>query len=220
MKRFTALLLAVITTALLLAGCGVPQDDYDSLVSQKDGLQAEYSALKAEHDALVADTADWLAMSDDEKAAATLQAEMDRIAAEEAAKIAAEEQAAAEQAAQVAADEQAKREAAEARRKAAEAERDSVTLFDLLLEPEKYEGKFVRVTSTLDIISNDTSYKIFYTWLYTKEAGSDSNFYMYVSYAELPDWKTWGTVSSDQHIKVSGTFSDRTIQATEITLAD
>jgi uncharacterized membrane protein YcgQ (UPF0703/DUF1980 family) len=169
MKRFTALLVTTLAAITLLAGCGVAQDDYDSVVAQKNSLQSEsatlkterdtlqtqYDALKTEHDALVADTADWLALSNEEKAAASAKAEADRIAAEKVAQKAAEEKAAAEaeEAAKKAAEAvaEAKRkadaEAAEAKRKAeAEAKgyETGITFNQLARNPDSYEGKKVK----------------------------------------------------------------------------
>jgi hypothetical protein len=210
MKRITALVLVALAVALLLAGCGVPQEDYDSMVAQKDGLQAEYYALKSEHDALIADTADWLAMSDDEKIAAALQAEMDRIETEKAAQIVAEEQAEIEA-------EEAKKQAEE------EAERikESVTLEDLYLEAEKYDGKFVRITDELKISNNNPSGKFFSCDPPDSGFGCVTN----VQYEEFDNWKTLAKMDADgRRIKVAGTFYNMVgwhyILASEITFVD
>jgi DNA polymerase III alpha subunit (gram-positive type) len=169
MKKFTALLAIILVTAAILTGCGVAQDDYDSVVAQKNSLQSEsamlkterdtlqtqYDALKTEHDALVAETADWLALSNEEKAAAAAKAEADRIAAEKVAQKAAEEKAAAEaeeaakKAAEAAAEAKRKAdaEAAEAKRKADEEKKGyetGITFEQLARNPDSYNGKKVK----------------------------------------------------------------------------
>ncbi|MDR3295647.1 MAG: hypothetical protein LBT26_07470 [Clostridiales Family XIII bacterium] len=123
MKRLITLLMFSVLL-LSFTGCGVAQNDYDTVVAEQDKLQAEYDqqkadyeSLKAEYDKLLTDTADWRKLLDEEKTAQIAQAEADRIVAEEAAKKAAEEQAAADAAAKKAAEEKA---AADAKKAAAE----------------------------------------------------------------------------------------------------
>ena len=58
MKRFNWLLIGSVVLCLalvLLAGCGIPQADYDELNTEHTALQADYDELDAEYTTLQAD---------------------------------------------------------------------------------------------------------------------------------------------------------------------
>lgn len=159
MKKTLLLALSLILV-LTLSACGISQTDfdaviserdemkaaYDAIVSERDELQIQYNELNAEHDELVKNTADWLKLSEAEKAAQLAQAEVDRIAAEEAAKKAEEDRIAAEKAAA----EEAERHAAEEAAAKAEEEKKGyntgISFDDLSRNPDSYEGKKVQFT--------------------------------------------------------------------------
>ena len=174
MKRPISLIIMAPIFIVLLAGCGVDknthdatvaeyaelqskysqsQNDYSALTSKYDSLKAdydslksEYSNLKSEHDSLVEDTADWLTLSEEEKAAQLAQADADRIVKEAAAKKAAEEKAAEEKAA---AEKAAKKAADDAAAKAEEAKKGyntGIKFNDLSRNPDDYKGKKVKFT--------------------------------------------------------------------------
>jgi hypothetical protein len=180
-KRLTGLLAIGLAMTLLIAGCGVPQGDYDSIVAEKDKLQSDNSALKAdrdtlktEHDALVeaheqllADTADWRVLSDAEKTATAAQAEADRIAAEASAAKAAEEKAAAEAKAAADAEKKAAEEAT-ARAAAEEAARNPIEVRDVTFW--RSDGSYIKFEAT---IYNKGDKK--YTAVRTRVVGKDVN---------------------------------------------
>lgn len=149
-------LLIVLQILLFLfsfCACGVSESDYASMVAERNRLQVDYDTLKSEydevssrydelssnyaslesdHNKLMAETADWVKLTETEKAAQLAQAESDRIAAEENAKKAREEQAAAERAAA----EEAQRRADEEAAAKAEAEKrahEEANAFDAFL---------------------------------------------------------------------------------------
>jgi hypothetical protein len=87
-------------------------------------------------------------------------------------------------------------------------EEGSVTLQDVLLETDVYDGQFVRISSELKIYANDLERKSFRTYLSTGSGplDSDMDLDLEVYYDEMTDWKTWGAMSADyQIIKVAGT---------------
>jgi nucleoid-associated protein YgaU len=224
MKKCFSIILALIMAFALLTGCGVAQSDYDAVVAERAELQTQYSqsksdydSLKAEHDKLVIDTADWLQFSAEEKATIAAQAESARIEAEQVAKKAAEEKAAEEKIA-------AEKAAAEAEKIA----KEQVSLQDILIEPQKYDGKFVRITSNLQVMGNDLERKSFNTWLSTGSEFTDNDmtFQLEVFYEDMSDYKTWATLSSANYpiITIAGTIhifrntnNSVYINATEIT---
>jgi hypothetical protein len=95
-------------------------------------------------------------------------------------------------------------------------EEDSVTLQDVLLETDVYDGQFVRISSELKIYANNLDRKSFRTYLSTGSGplDSDMDLDLEVYYDEMTDWKTWGTMSADyQIIKVAGTITASEYQA-------
>jgi hypothetical protein len=252
--HISALIMAVGLLLTTASGCGVAQSDYDDAVAQRDRLQTEqndlqteyntlneryntlnteHEMLKSEHDTLIANTTDWLKMSEDEKAAQMANAEVERIAAEEVAKKAAEERAAED--AKKAAEEKAAAEKAEAERIAAEekANKEKVGIKDVLLEPLNYYGEFVRITSDWVIASNNVDRKSFSCFLLKerRDSGyntSDTDFSIEIFYEDMSDWKKWGQLSEDnQIIHVAGTvytYSNNKdscyIKASEITIVE
>ncbi len=118
-KKTMAMLIISALFSFALCACGVSEEDYGKVVSERDDLQAKYDTinsdydtlkakydkLEREHNELVDNTSDWLKMTEDEKSAQLARAETERIAAEEEAKKPKEEQAAAEEAARKAEEE-------------------------------------------------------------------------------------------------------------------
>lgn len=219
MKRKLGLALMLAMVLAITTGC-VSQGNFDELQDQYNELNSKYEELKSEYDSLTVDTADWAQLSEMRVATEVAQAEIDRLAAEEAGRIAAEEKTAAE-------------EKAEAERKAAEDEalKENASLKDILIEPEKYDGQFVRITDNLVIVDNEVLSKEYKTFLSTgsKSYDYDTNFKLYVNYENMEDYKTWASVSSRNRTKISvaGTirvkynYSYLTVimlDATEITL--
>jgi|LSQX01.1.fsa_nt_gb uncharacterized membrane protein YcgQ (UPF0703/DUF1980 family) len=167
MKSKIAKLVCTILPLVLLAGCGVNQSEYDSIVidyaaltsehetltSKYDTLASEYKTLNNEYDLLhneynelVENTADWRELSEQEKAAQIAKAEADRIIAEE--EKAAAERKATEEAAKKA-EEKEKKDAEEAAAKAEEEKRGyntGITFNQLSRNPDDYEGKKVKFT--------------------------------------------------------------------------
>jgi hypothetical protein len=99
------------------------------------------------------------------------------------------------------------------------------TMQDIILEPIAYAGQFVHISSTLVLSDNRPSDKMFRCYLSTGSGKRDYDldFYLSVYYDEMPDWKTWGSLSADrQKVKVAGTvYVDRDfayIKASEITI--
>ncbi len=175
-KIFSIILCAAV---VLTTGCsGVSQEEYNSLLEEKNELkkigeqlleensrlqadnsmlQDENNELKSKYDTLVSDTEDFRKLSEDEKAAELAKAEKDRIEAEEAKKQAREEadRLAAEREAQ----EEAERKAEEEARLAEEAKgyETGITFEQLSRNPNDYINKKVKFTgSILQIIEGDT----------------------------------------------------------------
>ena len=169
-KSFLSLI--TLLFAFSACACGVSSEDYsnalsarDTLKKDYDNLKSQYDTLKNEHDLintkyneltvsynkldtdykeLESNSTEWLKLSEDERATRLAQAEVDRIAAEEAEKKAKEEQEAAriaaeEEAARIAAEEAAAREAEE--KKGYET---GITYNDLARNPDDYTGKKVK----------------------------------------------------------------------------
>ena len=172
MKRFILLLITASILLVLFAGCGVTQSTFDTVVlerdtvvsernnleeqikqtkakhdnllTEKEKLQTDYNTLKSEYDTLLADTVDWLKLTDEQKAEQLAKAEVDRIKAEEAAKKEAEAKAAAEAEAKKEAEEKA---AADAKKKEEEEKKGyntEITYNQLARNPEDYEGEKVK----------------------------------------------------------------------------
>jgi outer membrane murein-binding lipoprotein Lpp len=57
MKAVIALLTIIVIFTLSLVCCGVSQDDYDTLLAEKNSLQSDYDSLAAEKNGLTADLA-------------------------------------------------------------------------------------------------------------------------------------------------------------------
>ena len=51
MKRVMLLVVTFIILVILVSGCGIPQEDYDAVVSERDTALAEISSLQSELDA-------------------------------------------------------------------------------------------------------------------------------------------------------------------------
>lgn len=120
------------------------KSNYDKLQASYDELKLDYDKLRAEHDNLRVDTADWLQLTDEQKAEQFAQAEADRIRAEEELRKAEEEKAAAEAKAKAEAE---KKAAEESERKVAEEKKgyDTGISFDQLARnPDDYKGKKVK----------------------------------------------------------------------------
>ncbi|MDR0937131.1 MAG: hypothetical protein LBM98_10660 [Oscillospiraceae bacterium] len=176
-KRILALAIAAILT-ISLGACGVKQDLYDGTVNknkelqreldtlqnqlstvtaQKDKIVEDKNRLQTEYDTLKINSADWLLLSEDDKAAAKAKAEVARAEAEaEAARAAAEAEAArvaAEaEAARVAAEVEAKRlEEQEAARIAAEEKAKA----DKIAADKRAEEAAKTVTTTVKEICDD-----------------------------------------------------------------
>jgi hypothetical protein len=150
MKRIIPAVLA-LCLIISLAACGTSQSDYDAVTAERDSLRTQLStltseknSLQSEYDKLKTETADWLALSDAEKAAASAQAEADRVAAENAAKQAAADSAAAEEKARQEAEQKAAEE--EAARLAAEkiGYDTGITYSQLARTPDDYTDKKVK----------------------------------------------------------------------------
>ncbi len=86
----------------------------------------------------------------------------------------------------------------------------SISLQELLLEAEKYDGEFVKISSELRPIINNVDKKSFLTVLSTgpQSWDNDNSFRLEVYYNELENWKELGTMTLDKDaiIKVEGTF--------------
>ena len=163
--------LTVFLTLLLLiglAGCnGITQEEHAAVLAQRDELQAEqsslsqeyadlqtqyqeisdkYDKLQKEYDQYKEETADFTKMTEEQRAQAVAQAELDRINKEEEARQAKEaaEKAEAERKAQ----EEAEKEAAEQARLAEEAKgyETGITYEQLARSPEKYKNQKVKFT--------------------------------------------------------------------------
>lgn len=122
------------------------KSDYDKLRIDLDELRLDYEKLVTEHDNLRVNTADWLQLTDEQKAEQLAQAEADRIKAEEELRIVEEEKAAVEAKAQAEAD---KKAAEEAERRAAEEKKGyntGISFDQLARNPDDYIGKKVEFT--------------------------------------------------------------------------
>jgi outer membrane murein-binding lipoprotein Lpp len=164
MLRLRIVIIALLLFAL--AGCSkISQAEYDKVVIERDTLQADYDALKSERDILQSekdklqkdyqalnidfqtyknDTADWILLSETEKAAAQANSEAERLKAEEEQRKA-EEAKAAEEAARKAEEEKKKAEE-EAARIAEEKKgyETGITYSQLARTPDDYEGDKVK----------------------------------------------------------------------------
>lgn len=85
-----------------------------------------------------------------------------------------------------------------------------VSLQELLLEPEKYHGEFIKISSELRPSMNNVERKSFSTALATgsKSWENDISFRLEVFYRELENWKDFGMMKleRDANIRVEGTF--------------
>ncbi|MDD4774272.1 MAG: toxin regulator [Eubacteriales bacterium] len=137
------------------------QSDYQSLLSEKSKIQSDYNTLKSKHDKLVADTYDWVQLTDAQKAAQLAQAEADKIAAENAAKKAAEEKAAAQAQAKAEADKKAAEEAAIKAANEKKGYNTGITFDQLARNPDTYKGEKVKFTGeVLQVSEFDTEVQI------------------------------------------------------------
>ena len=134
----------------MLTGCSqISQADYNAIVAAKDKLQDDYDLLKEQ-------TADWIQLSETEKAAQLANAEAERIKAEEAERKAQEEKAAEE------AKRQAELEKQQVAEEAARFEEEKkgydtgITYDQLVRTPDEYIGKKVKFEGTvLQVIEGD-----------------------------------------------------------------
>ena len=85
-----------------------------------------------------------------------------------------------------------------------------ISLQELLLEAEKYNGEFVKLSSKLRPSINNVDRKSFSTVLATgsKSWENDNSFRVEVFYGELDDWKDFGTMTleRDSMVRVEGIF--------------
>ena len=86
----------------------------------------------------------------------------------------------------------------------------AISLQELLLESEKYDGEFVKISSELRPRVNNVDRKSFSTVLATgfQSWENDNSFTLEVFYNELGNWKELGTMTLDRDamIRVEGTF--------------
>ena len=86
----------------------------------------------------------------------------------------------------------------------------TISLQELLLEAEQYDGKFVEISSKLRPMTNDVDRKSFSTVLKIgpQTWDMDSSFTLEVVYSEMENWKELGTMTLDKEaiIRVEGTF--------------
>lgn len=85
-----------------------------------------------------------------------------------------------------------------------------ISLQELLLEAEKYNGEFVKLSSKLRPSINNVDRKSFSTVLATgsKSWENNNSFRVEVFYGELDDWKDFGTMTleRDSMVRVEGIF--------------
>lgn len=218
MKKKLGLALILVMILVITTGC-VSQGNFDELQTQYSELNMEYQKLKDEYNSLVIDTANWLKMTEEEKSAELAQAESDQLTTEKAAEAALKAKAEAE-------------EKAETERRVAEERirQESVSLKDIFIDPERFDGQFVRITDTLRLYDNDLPTKEYRAYIPTgKDYFSvNTDYPLYIFYGDMEDYKTWASLSkTDDHmITVAGTIKIRNVfghisivlQATEITL--
>ena len=79
--KISATLLAVLLLIILGAvSCGIPQEDYDALLAEKNGLQSDYNSLTAEKDVVITDLADARAeLTDTQTALAEVQSTVQQL---------------------------------------------------------------------------------------------------------------------------------------------
>lgn len=86
----------------------------------------------------------------------------------------------------------------------------AISLQELLLEAEEYDGEFVIVSSNLRPRVNNVAKKSFSTVLATGSQSweNDNSFTLEVFYSEMENWKELGTMilNKDAMIRVEGTF--------------
>ena len=84
----------------------------------------------------------------------------------------------------------------------------AISLQELLLESEKYDGEFVKISSELRPRVNNVDRKSFSTVLATgfQSWENDNSFTLEVFYNELGNWKELGTMTLDRDamIRVEG----------------
>ena len=120
------------------------EEQITEIQADKNALQADYDSLEKEYAQLKADTADWVKLSDEEKAAEQARAEAERIEAEEAAKKAKEEQEAAEKAAEEEAAKEAEEERAAREAELKKGYETGITYDNLARNPDTYKWKKVK----------------------------------------------------------------------------
>ncbi len=55
MKKIIGILLMLVTVLILFSGCGVPQEDYDAVVAERDTAQTQVASLESDMAATQAD---------------------------------------------------------------------------------------------------------------------------------------------------------------------
>ena len=163
-KAMIIIAVLILAVSLMLQGCGssgVSQEEYDTLLSEKEALVAEKEALEAEKDALTKEFSEYknkmepyekMTEAEAEEARLRAQQEIDKIKAEEAAKAEAEAAAKAE---------------AEAAAAAAKAEEEAkgyetgITYSQLARTPDEYENKKVKFYGeVIQVIEGDGEVQI------------------------------------------------------------
>lgn len=132
--------------------------EVEAIKSENERLKQQVEELDAEFEAFKAESADFLKLSEDEKAAALARAEVERLAAEEEARLAKEE--ADRIAAEREAEEKAKKEAEEASRLAEEAKgyETGIAYKDIARSPDAYKGKKVKFSGEVIQVSEGILY--------------------------------------------------------------
>jgi len=139
----------IVVLSMMLQACsttGVAQEDYDKLLSEKEALEKEYADYKAKMEPF-----EKMTEAEAEEARLKAQQEIDRIAAENAAKAEAEAAAKAEEEAAAAA-KKAEEEAAAAAAKAEEEAKGyetGITYDQLARTPDDYMDKKVKFYGTV-----------------------------------------------------------------------
>lgn len=123
-----------------------------------DTRNSEFEALQIEYDELKNETADWVTLTETEKAAALAQAEADRIRAEEEERKAREEKAAAEEKARKEAEEKAAKEAAAKEAEEKKGYETGITYSNLSRNPDDYVGKKVKFKGEVLQVMEDDGY--------------------------------------------------------------
>jgi len=142
-KKLFPIVLCVFVLVSLMVGCSnISQDEYDSLVAEKEALQEKYDNLQEEYDKMKADVEPYLALSKAEAEAKAKQEE-EALAAQKAA----EEEAARAAEAEAA----AKKEAEEK-----QGYETGITYDQLARTPDEYKEKKVKFKGeVIQLIENE-----------------------------------------------------------------